>query len=196
MIDVETTGLRSSDRIVEVAVLGLGVDGDIDAHFESVLNPGRHHGATRIHGLTAEWCHKAPSFPQLAHELHRRLVGTILIAHNFRFDWSFLRQEMRRCGVQFLRQPSGLCTPEASRRLGIPASLGAACQAVGVEGPDSHSAHADAEAAHRLWNVLWRRGAFPVAGQRLEAGYGAHRLSSSVSALTRSDLRDVARRSG
>ena len=57
----------------------------------------------------------APTFEDLALELYRRLDGKVLVAHNARFDYGFLRNEFRRIGYDYT--PKVLCTVKLSRRL-------------------------------------------------------------------------------
>lgn len=178
VLDVETTGLRVDDRVVEVAVLEVSSRGQVLSVFESVLNPDRHPGPAWLHALTIEECRAAPRFREVARALHDRLVGTVLVAHNLGFDWRFLREEWRRCGVTFLHEPAGLCTAQASRRLGVPASLEAACAFLRLPQRPDHSARVDAEATCALWVALRALGACrPV--QPLRAGIGLHRLPGS-----------------
>lgn len=185
VVDIETTGLRACDRIVEIAVLQVGPGGVVVSAFESLLNPGADPGATRLHGITTPVCAAAPTFRQVARDLHARLAGTVLVAHNLRFDWFFLREEFRRCGVTFMREPAGLCTARACRRLGLPARLDAACAALGIPQGPGHRARADAEATALLWATLRARGAFACDGQPLQAGSGWRRLTPSRVPLPR-----------
>ena len=54
VIDVETTGLSPrTDRIVEVGVVLLDSRGDVEAEFETLVNPGRDVGPTGLHGIRA-----------------------------------------------------------------------------------------------------------------------------------------------
>src|SRR5688500_9378164 len=57
----------------------------------------------------------APRFAELAGELYERLAGRVLVAHNARFDYGFLRHEFERAGLRF--QARTLCTVKLSRRL-------------------------------------------------------------------------------
>ncbi|HEX6827569.1 MAG TPA: exonuclease domain-containing protein, partial [Burkholderiales bacterium] len=56
-----------------------------------------------------------PTFADLAGELLERLEGRLLVAHNARFDYGFLRNEFRRLGIRY--QSRVLCTVKLSRRL-------------------------------------------------------------------------------
>lgn len=191
VVDVETTGLRPSDRIVEVAIRLANGQGRLLSTFESVVDPQRRPGPTWLHGLTAEHCRQAPSFWELAGEIHRRLVGTVLVAHHLRFDWGFLRREFARCDVTFLRQPAGICTSRCSRARGLRGDLQGAAAAMGLRRTRRHSAAADAATAHELWQELQRTGASMDAGVPLEPGHGAHRLPAGGVAFARRPLSDL-----
>jgi DNA polymerase-3 subunit epsilon len=49
VVDVETTGLYSTDRVVEVAVVTVNRDGAIEEEFETLVNPLRD-GVAGMHG--------------------------------------------------------------------------------------------------------------------------------------------------
>jgi DNA polymerase III subunit epsilon len=57
VVDLETTGLYpSTDRVVEVAVVHVGCDGQVTAEFSTLINPGRNVGPTRITGSGRPTC--------------------------------------------------------------------------------------------------------------------------------------------
>ena len=57
----------------------------------------------------------APSFASLADTLHELLADAVFVAHNARFDYGFVRNAFRRCGVAF--EAEVLCTVKLSRAL-------------------------------------------------------------------------------
>ena len=57
----------------------------------------------------------APAFEDVYQELLRRLEGRVFIAHNARFDYGFIKAELRRLDVRW--QARTLCTVKLSRRL-------------------------------------------------------------------------------
>ena len=57
----------------------------------------------------------APSFASLADTLHELLADAVFVAHNARFDYGFVRNAFRRCGVAF--EADVLCTVKLSRAL-------------------------------------------------------------------------------
>jgi DNA polymerase III epsilon subunit-like protein len=66
-------------------------------------------------GITNEMVADAPLFRDLSTDLVLRLRGKVLFAHNARFDYGFLVNEFRRCGITFREQT--LCTVQLSRKL-------------------------------------------------------------------------------
>jgi DNA polymerase-3 subunit epsilon len=119
VVDVETTGLSRTDRIVSAAVYRVDARGEVVDHWYSPVNPKRDPGPVWIHGLTSELLADAPTFPQIAEELAARLSGRVLVAHNARFDWTMLAREFARCGT-VAEVEHRLCTIVLSKELGLP----------------------------------------------------------------------------
>lgn len=116
VIDVETTGLYKSDRIVELSVITVDKSSmqPLD-EYDTLINPERDIGATFIHGISATMVENAPTFQEIAPVLSRRLDGAILIGHNISFDVRFLKQEFDRLGESASFDPGlPVCTYRAS----------------------------------------------------------------------------------
>ena len=119
VVDVETTGFRPGQaRIVSVAALAVGDDGNVERSVSTVLNPGVDPGPTHVHGLTAEMLEGQPCFADVAPKIVDVLRGRTLVAHNVGFDYSFLAAEAELVGVE-LPIDSVMCTVELSRRLDL-----------------------------------------------------------------------------
>jgi DNA polymerase-3 subunit epsilon len=117
IVDLETTGAHPVyDRVTEVAVIEVE-GGEVKDEWSTLVNPECAIPAAiqALTGITNDMVAGAPTFGRLAVELHERLAGRVLVAHNARFDYGFLRQEFRRAGLQFRAQT--LCTVKLSRRL-------------------------------------------------------------------------------
>lgn len=99
VVDVETTGLRSDDRIVSAAVYRLDAHGAVEDSWYTLVNPQRDPGPVWIHGLTREVLADAPLFPEIAEEFTARLEGRVLVAHNAVFDWMMIAREYARAGL-------------------------------------------------------------------------------------------------
>lgn len=119
VVDVETTGLASHDRIVSAAVYRLTARGEVEDHWYSPVNPQRDPGPTWIHGLTTEMLASAPLFGEIVDELAERLADRVLVAHNAVFDWTMLAREFARAE----RTPPvrhRLCTIRLAKELALP----------------------------------------------------------------------------
>lgn len=91
VVDLETTGFRPSDRVVEIAAVRLHPEtGEIVDEYDTLVQPGRDVGHTSIHGITPSMLELAPTFDEILGDLARRLHGQILAAHNLPFDRRFL----------------------------------------------------------------------------------------------------------
>lgn len=149
VVDVETTGLAPwrHDRIVEIAVVVMLLDGTIEDEYETLVNPERDIGPTRVHGINASDVLHAPRFVEIAGDVAELLSGThVLAGHNISFDRNFLMVEYDRLGFSMPDMPT-LCTCQLFGRN----SLTACCAEYGIdfEG-DLHRAIFDARATASL----------------------------------------------
>jgi len=69
---------------------------------------------TRITGITNEMVSDAPKFFEIAKEIVELLDGSIFVAHNVRFDYTFIKNEFKSLGYTFTKRQ--LCTVKLSRR--------------------------------------------------------------------------------
>lgn len=119
VVDVETTGFRPGQaRVVSVAALAVGDDGNVEHSVSSLLNPGVDPGPTHVHGLTSEMLEGQPTFADVAPRLMEVLRGRTLVAHNVAFDYAFLAAEAELVGAE-LPVESVMCTVELARRLDL-----------------------------------------------------------------------------
>ncbi|HET7363176.1 MAG TPA: 3'-5' exonuclease, partial [Burkholderiales bacterium] len=92
IVDLETTGTRpAADRVTEIGVLEIERF-EVVSEWSTLVNPGVAVPAEiqALTGITREMLAQAPRFAELAAELHERLAGRVFIAHNARFDYTFL----------------------------------------------------------------------------------------------------------
>ncbi len=152
VIDVETTGLfPRTDRIIEIGVVLLDDRGEIEAEFETLVNPGRDVGPTALHGIRASDVVEAPTFGQIAPYLRSLLAGRVVVAHNALLDLRFLAREFARAGVPVDLSPS-LCTMRLAPLFFGPGtrSLQALCGFVDIPLEHGHAAMAGARATAEL----------------------------------------------
>jgi DNA polymerase-3 subunit epsilon len=117
VVDVETSGFRPGHaRIVSVAALALGDDGNVERSLYTLLNPGVDPGPTHVHGLTAEMLEGQPVFADIVGDLIDLLRDRTLVAHNVGFDYSFLAAEAEMVEAE-LPIDTAMCTVELTRRL-------------------------------------------------------------------------------
>jgi len=144
VIDTETTGLYNSDRIVEISIVTLSLDGDIVDVFDTLVQPERDVSATHIHGITASMVASAPTFADVAGDVAVRLEGACLAAHNLPFDHRMLNAEFERVGATVSAE-AGIDTLRATG-----ARLAEACAAHGIPLDGAHRSLVDATATAHL----------------------------------------------
>ncbi|WP_409332303.1 exonuclease domain-containing protein [Trujillonella humicola] len=152
VIDVETTGLSPrTDRVVEIGVVLLDERGEVEAEFETLVNPGRDVGPTRLHGIRAGDVVEAPAFSDVAPYLRSLLTGRTVVAHNALFDLRFLAREFARAGLP-AELPPTLCTMRLAPLFFGPGtrSLQALCGFVDIPLNHGHAALHDARATAEL----------------------------------------------
>ncbi|MBK8065930.1 MAG: ethanolamine utilization protein [Betaproteobacteria bacterium] len=117
IVDLETTGAHAGhDRITEIAVIEVE-GGEVRNEWSTLVNPQTSIPAfiQALTGISNEMVAGAPSFAELAEELHARLAGRVIVAHNARFDYGFLKNEFERHGLRYNART--LCTVRLSRKL-------------------------------------------------------------------------------
>jgi DNA polymerase-3 subunit epsilon len=156
--DLETTGIStSSDRIVQIALIGAAPDGTA-IHFEQIINPRRPipYGASNVHGIFDQDVRGKGDFSTIADKVAEMIEGSVIVGHNVRrFDLQLLEAEFFRLGKRMPRPKAVMDTIELVRRLNIPRphNLGALCVRHGISLENAHTAAADAAASLLLF---WR----------------------------------------
>lgn len=144
IIDVETTGLYRTDRVVEIAIIIMDASGRVIDEFDTLVNPYRDPGPTWIHGITASMLVDAPAFDDIARHVAARLSGTVVVGHNLRFDTRMLGHELARTGIA-VDWGQGLDTLDATG-----CKLGVACAEYGIAQHGAHRALYDARSTGQL----------------------------------------------
>ncbi|MGV9267749.1 DEDDh family exonuclease [Kitasatospora sp. NPDC003701] len=167
VVDVETTGLGRSDRVISAGVYQLDADGEVTDHWYTLVNPERDPGPVWIHGLTDDLLAGAPTFPEIAGEFAERLRGRVMVAHNALFDWNMISREFSRAGL-LAPVDQRLCTMVLSRDLRLPlpnGKLASLAAYFGVHQRQAHNALDDARVlaeAFRPSLHLARSGGVPL----------------------------------
>lgn len=160
VVDIETTGFapHRDDRIVEIAIIQTDSAGVPTSKWSTLINPLRSPGPTHLHGITERDVSKAPTWGQVAEWIASLLAGRIVVAHNARFDISFINLEFERADIDPPVWPV-LDTLEIAAELGNfqDRSLHGCCAEAGVSLEQAHTASGDALATARLLAAYLRK---------------------------------------
>ncbi len=157
IIDIEATGGNSKiGKITEVAIYLY--DGEkIVKEYNTLVNPERHIPSyvQRLTGITDKMVSTAPVFADVADDIASFLNGSCFVAHNVKSDYSFIKDELFKAGVEY--HSERLCTLELAKTL-IPETshhgLGKICKYLEIEVPNRHRASGDALATVKLFQHL------------------------------------------
>lgn len=116
-LDLETTGATAThDRITEIGLIEID-HGRFVREWSTLVNPGISIPPMiqSLTGISNAMVAAAPTFDEVAREVYESIDGRVLIAHNARFDYGFMKNEFRRLGKTF--STPVLCTVKLSRKL-------------------------------------------------------------------------------
>ncbi len=157
IIDIETTGGRAArDKITEIAIVVHNGTEVLDT-FETLLNPEMNipYGITELTGIDNEMVSTAPRFYEIAKKVVELTEGAVFVAHNVRFDYSFIQEEFKRLGYAYTRRQ--LCTVRLARKV-FPGyksySLGNLIVSMGLTAGERHRAMGDTIATVDLFERI------------------------------------------
>jgi DNA polymerase-3 subunit epsilon len=153
-VDVETDGMNyTHGHVIEVAAIRVE-GGEIVREFTTLINPGVSipYFITNLTGITTNDVQNAPAFADIADELLDIMDGATFVAHNVRFDYSFLKQEFRRVQIDF--EPKQLCTVKLSRILYPDQTSHKLSSLIDHHGFVYSARHRAYDDAHILWQFL------------------------------------------
>lgn len=190
LVDVETSGvIARRDRVLSVAVVTIGPDGEQTGEFSTLLNPGCDPGPVHVHGLTAERLLGAPTFEQVAGRIGALLQDRVLVAHNAQFDYDFLAHEFARARL-YLPVSRRLCTLALNRQVDPPAAESTVSPTenvrsrVSVSGSSARAALGTRPQSPGTWDCTtsesWASRRFSVQVDRMPICARASRLPSST----------------
>jgi DNA polymerase-3 subunit epsilon len=199
-VDLETTGGNAAHhRITEIGIVRME-DGVVVEEWSSLVNPECRipsyiEGFT---GITNEMVADAPRFADIAAVVLDKLKASsrglvdnppLFVAHNARFDYSFLRTEFRRLDVPFSAKV--LCTVKLSRRL-FPEfprhSLDAVMERHQLTCTARHRALGDARVLGDFWSKLLDEVPARQFAEATRAVIGANRLPAHLPAELADEL--------
>ena len=157
VIDLETTGGNpSSERIIEIGIV-LHDGKQKIGEYTTLINPEKEISGfiSTFTGITNSMVKNAPKFSEVADTILELIEGKIIVAHNARFDYNFIKCEFRRLNIPFVKK--NICTVLLSRKI-FPEikshSLGNLCRDLGIEIDNRHRAFGDAAATALLLEKL------------------------------------------
>jgi DNA polymerase-3 subunit epsilon len=182
-VDLETTGGNAvHDRITEVALVRVS-NGELVEEWSSLVNPERPIPPyiETFTGISDAMVAGAPRFAEIAAAVREKLKGAVFVAHNARFDYSFLRREFSEADIAFSAQV--LCTVKLSRRLFpefVRHNLDAVMERNGLSCSARHRAMGDAKVIHDFWRKLRREVPQPQLAHAVQTVLGAHKLPAHL----------------
>lgn len=163
VFDLETTGMSPVyGRIVEIGAVRIECDGS-RSRFETLVNPvdpiPSH--ASAIHGITNDMVRDAPLFREAAEAFLEFARDSKLVAHNARFDLSFMQENLARVGLTPLGGTYDTIALTRKAYPGLPSySLPSLVQTFALETEypgQAHRAGYDAELTSHLFAVTMKR---------------------------------------
>jgi DNA polymerase III subunit epsilon len=154
IVDVETSGTSATEsRIIEIGILRIE-DGVCVETYRTCINPGRPVSSwiLALTGIRQEELDPAPEFEDVAETVARLLDGAIFVAHNARFDYSFIKNEFARVGHRF--NAKCLCTVRLSRMLFPRSRKHDLSSIIARYKFDAGARHRAFDDAHVLWQFL------------------------------------------
>lgn len=128
--------------------------GKVVSEYSVLINPlqSMDKYVSKLTGITDEDLKDAPEFDEVAPDMLDFLEDSIFVAHNATFDYTYLRTEFKRAGIDY--NADQVCTLDLSRKL-FPKeesySLGKLSRSLGIEVEDRHRALGDAATTARLF---------------------------------------------
>jgi DNA polymerase-3 subunit epsilon len=170
-IDLETTGINvSTDRIVEIAIVKINIDGTKQVK-RRLVNPEMPipKASSDVHGISDDMVKDAPSFKALANEIKQFMEGSDIGGYNSnRFDVPMLNEEFLRAGISVDIEGRKLLDVQKVFHMMEQRTLGAAYQFYCHKTlQDAHTAEADATATWEILEAQIER--YPQIGNTVES---------------------------
>jgi len=184
IVDTETTGMSASHgQIIEIGILRVE-NGEVVRTLKTLVNPGRllSHTIQGITGITDAELEHAPYFEDIAEEVSDLLHGAVLVAHNARFDYSFIKGEFARLGQKYTAKT--LCTVKLSRTM-FPEqqyhNLDAVMEAHGLSCGARHRAFEDAEVLLHFFEAVEKNHGEEFLTAHINRALKRHTLPANIS---------------
>ena len=156
-IDLETTGIRlSKDKIIEVGLLKVKDSHIIDT-FSCVINPDMQvdDKILELTKISENELENAKRIQEVINHIVDFCEDYVLLGHNTIFDYSFVKKEANRAGLEFEKR--GIDTYKLCKKVlpeNVRKNLTDACGYFGIERKNSHRAFSDAYYTHVLFQEI------------------------------------------
>ena len=158
-IDLETTGIRlSKDKIIEVGLLKVK-DSQIIDTFSCVINPDMpvDDKILELTKISENELENAKRIYEVINHIVDFCEDYVLLGHNTIFDYSFVKKEANRAGLEFEKR--GIDTYKLCKKVlpdNVRKNLTDACGHFGIERKNSHRAFSDAYYTHVLFQEIMK----------------------------------------
>ena len=157
VFDIETTGLSSrNDKITEIGAVKIK-DGIITDRFSQLINPEKEipQVVVELTGISNSLVENEPTIEKVIPEFYEFAKDAVLVAHNAKFDISFIRREYKNNNIEF-NHPilDTLVLARATMTHMKRFNLGTLCKNLGVSLVGAHRAVNDAEATAEVFIKL------------------------------------------
>lgn len=164
IVDTETTGLHvTKDKITEIAVQIITEKGVLKKWHRLINAKEKIPDAINaLTGISNEMVQHAPFFEDIALELFDVLQGCVFVAHNARFDFGFIKNAFKQCGITY--KAPVLCTIKLLKHL-YPNqksyNLAFIAQSLTITLQNHHRAQADVVALYEVIQQMAKRHSWP-----------------------------------
>ena len=157
VFDIETTGLSSrNDKITEIGAVKIK-DGIITDRFSQLINPEKEipQVVVELTGISNSLVENEPTIEEVIPKFYEFAKDSVLVAHNAKFDISFIRREYKKNNLEF-KHPilDTLVLARATMTHMKRFNLGTLCKNLGVSLVGAHRAVNDAEATAEVFIKL------------------------------------------
>src|SRR5205085_2466369 len=117
IVDIETTGSYAAGNGITEIAIAIHDGKEIINFYETLVNPHQPipYFIQSLTGINNEMVKHAPSFHEVAGQIHELLQDKVFVAHNVNFDYSFVKHHLQDAGYQF--DARKLCTVRLSRKI-------------------------------------------------------------------------------
>mgnify|MGYP001210636965 CR=1 FL=1 len=102
IIDTETTGLSSSDEVIQVAAIDTSGKVLLNSFIKPIGRKTIPRAATEKHGITMKMLKDAPAYPEIAPALSDIVAKRNIVCYNAAFDGRLINQTAQKTGVPII----------------------------------------------------------------------------------------------